>query len=184
MAYNIDFMISVTGGFISFICPLITCFQVFTMDFPSISWSFSVSGSFTGSWGFINSPSFSGAPGRRSGVSRGAVEENMDELICIYIYYFNIDIYIYKYYYVYMICFLLSYIYDTLLDIWNNMMIFYDAIWSDTDMMIEFLSDNSDKSPLGGGEGTAYVHLTQCQKGMAPGQRISWPECIPWGKLT
>jgi hypothetical protein len=100
----------------------------------------------------------------------------------IYIYYFNI--YIYKYYYVYMICFLLSYIYDTLLDIWNNMMIFYDAIWSDTDMMIEFLSDNSDKSPLGGGEGTAYVHLTQCQKGMAPGQRISWPECIPWGKLT
>lgn len=45
---------------------------------------------------------------------------------------------------------------------------------TDTDMMIEFLSDNSDNSPLGGGEGAAYVHLTQCQKGMAaPGQRIS-----------
>ena len=64
-----------------------------------------------------------------------------------------------------------------------------DILWcdmiTDTDMMIEFLSDNSDNSPLGGGEGAAYVHLTQCQKGMAaPGQRISWPECIPWRKLT
>ena len=107
------------------------------MDFPSISWSFSVSGSFTGSWGFINSPSFSGAPGRRSGVSRGAVEENMDELIWIYIYiytFFNIDIYIYAIMYIwYVFSWVISMthylIYET---IWWYFMMRYDHwYWHD-----------------------------------------------------